>query len=237
MYKLFLTTLIAVLYLSTAFNQEYQNVNSEAFSKLIKSGEGILLDVRTPQEFSRGHIKNATLISTTDPQFVSKIQLLQKEKPIYVYCLTGSRSQAVARYLSSNGYTKVYNLGHGIMEWQRFGYPVIQSDNPVASESKTYSLNEFSQIIKKQRFVLVDFYTPWCAPCKKMSPDIDRIKNDYEGKALIEKVDIEVNKTLQDTYNVQAIPGLVLFKDGTEVWRFTGYMDYIGISEILNKYM
>ena len=86
MYKIFLFLSIVFLTFSCSNAQETQDVDSKTFSDLIKSGEGIILDVRTSQEYSRGHIENSTLISTNDRKFVEKVSLLQKDKPLYVYC-------------------------------------------------------------------------------------------------------------------------------------------------------
>ncbi len=89
MYKVLFLFIATIFTISCANTQEIDNVDSKSFSDLIKSAEGVILDVRTPQEYSRGHIENSTLISTNDPKFVKKISLLQKNKLIYIYCLTG----------------------------------------------------------------------------------------------------------------------------------------------------
>jgi thioredoxin len=217
--------------------QEIKHVDAKQFSELIAGGEGIILDVRTSQEYSQGHINNSTLISTNDPKFVEKVSLLQKDKPIFIYCLTGSRSYAVANYLVRNGYSNIYNLGRGILEWQRYGYPITQSKNPVASASKSYSESEFNVILSKNKTVLVDFHATWCAPCKKMAPIIEQVKNEYKGKATIEKVDVQSNKSLQKAYNVQSIPELILFQNGKEVWRKSGVISYDELSKVVDQYL
>lgn len=234
-----LLPLIIVFLLATEFlkAQYPTHVNSQKFSELINSEEGVLLDVRTAQEYSRGHIEGSTLISTNDRSFVNKVSLLQKDKPIYIYCLTGSRSKMVANYLSQNGYTKIYNLARGILEWQQYGYPIVQSTSVVASASKTYTEQDFANLIKTNNVVLVDFHAPWCAPCKKLSPIIDQVKKDYQGKAKIEKVDIEANKSLKNAYQIQSIPGLLLFKNGKQVWKHTGPISYDDLKAKINQHL
>lgn len=229
--------IIAIFTLSCTNAQEVKNVDSKAFSVLIKSGDGIILDVRTPQEYSRGHIESSTLISTNDPKFIEKVSLLQKGKSIYVYCLSGSRSQAVANYLSKNGFTRVYNLTRGLMEWQQYGYPLTRSDKPVASDSKTYNESEFNKLLYSKDLVLIDFHATWCAPCKKMAPIIEKLQKNYIEKATIEKIDIVANKTLKNTYNVASIPGLILFKNGKEVWKHTGLISYANLSKVINQHL
>ena len=228
---------LTFLVISCSNSQELKHIDSKTFSSLITKDDGIVLDVRTPQEYSRGHIKNSTLISTSDPKFVEKVNLLQKDKPIYIYCLTGSRSRAVANYLAGNGHAKVYNLSRGLMEWQQYGYSLQQSGYSVSSQSKTYNQSEFTTILSSNKLVLVDFHAVWCAPCKKMSPVIDQVEKKYAGKAFVEKIDIEANKNLQSVYNIETVPGLVLFKNGMEVWKHTGLISYAEISEVIDEYL
>lgn len=237
MYRLLLLSVLAFTILNTVSAQGLNNINSKLFSSLISSNEGIILDVRTPQEYTRGHIENSTLISTSDPKFMEKVSLLQKDKPIYVYCLSGSRSYAVANYLSKNGYSSVYNLSRGLLEWQGYGYPLTKSSSISTNNAKTYTNAEFSSLIKSKNLVLIDFHAPWCAPCKKMSPIIEEVKNDFAGKATVEKIDIQENKLLQSSYKIESIPGLVLFKNGMEVWRHTGVISYPDLSAVVNQYL
>ncbi len=237
MFRFFFFSIIAVSFLSVTNSQEVNHVYAHEFSKLTKSGKGVILDVRTAREYSRGHIENSTLISTNDPKFVEKINLLKKDSPVYVYCLTGNRSNKVANYLYRNGYTKVYNLRKGVVEWQRAGYSLVQGENPVATDDKTYSKSEFLELIQSKRVVLIDFHAPWCAPCKKMSPVVEKLEKDYKGKVLIEKLDVQANKILQDAYNVESIPGFVLFKNGKQVWKHSGMISYDELSTIMNKYL
>jgi thioredoxin 1 len=175
------------------------------------------------------------LISANDPKFAEKISFLQKEKPIYVYCLSGGRSKSVANYLCKNGFTKVYNLKGGLLAWQQDGYSITQSEHPITSNSKTYTLSEFNKLIISKVIVLIDFQAIWCAPCKKMAPVIDEVQKDYGEQAAFEKIDIEVNKLLQTTYNVESIPGLILFKNGKEVWRYTGFINSVDLSKVIKQ--
>ncbi len=237
MFKTITILALTFIIISCSNSQEIKHVDSKTFSTLIEKGNGIILDVRTPQEFSRGHIENSTLISTSDPKFIEKVSLLQKEKPIYIYCLTGSRSRAVANYLTANGYTEVYNLNRGLMEWQQYGFPLRQKGYSIASESKTYNQSEFNKILSSSNLVLIDFHATWCAPCKKMAPVIDEVEKKYSGKASVKKIDVEVNKILQTAYNIESIPGLVLFKNGKEVWKYTGLISFTELSQVIDQYL
>ena len=77
-----------------------------------------LVDVRTAEEYSVSHLKNAQNICVTDDDFEQQVGSLDKTKPVYVYCRSGKRSARAAKILKEMGFTKVYDLEGGIMEWQ-----------------------------------------------------------------------------------------------------------------------
>ncbi len=217
--------------------QGVQNVDAIKFKDLIAKEDAILLDVRTPQEYSRGHIVGSTAINISDPEFVSKVGLLQKDKTILIYCLSGSRSPVAANYMLQMGFKKIYNLQQGILDWSRQGYAIEQSSQVVASTSTTYTEQGFSKLLNDNKLVLVDFNAVWCAPCKAMNPVIDKVSADFKGKAKVEKVDVETNKLLATAYQVQSIPGFVLFKAGKKVWSHSGIISYDDLTVVIKKYL
>ena len=94
------------------------NLDSESFSEKFKSdSQGVLLDVRTSQEFSAGHIPDSKLIDIYLPTFAEKISELDKEKNYYVYCRSGNRSYHAGVFMLQQGFTTVYNLADGILDW------------------------------------------------------------------------------------------------------------------------
>lgn len=95
----------------------YKNLSAEEFEKGMTAPDAVIIDVRTPMEYSEGHIKNAKLIDIYDRNFTSEIEKLDKNKSYYVYCRSGSRSSSAAGYMVSKGFTKVYNLNGGIIAW------------------------------------------------------------------------------------------------------------------------
>lgn len=94
------------------------DVNVAEFQQLI-SKEGIqLVDVRTPEEYNAGHIKNAKSINFFDSDFKEQsTTILDKNKPVYLYCRSGGRSAKSAKIYKEAGFTKVYNLLGGFNAW------------------------------------------------------------------------------------------------------------------------
>jgi len=82
-----------------------------------KSDSIQLVDVRTPEEYENGHIKNAININYYNSDFSSKINKLDKNKPIYVYCKSGYRSGKSAIILKNLGFKTIYDLKGGILNW------------------------------------------------------------------------------------------------------------------------
>ena len=103
-----------------------KDVNVADFAALVAKGEGLLLDVRTNQEFAAGHLEGATQIDFYSADFKEKIQQLDPETPVYVYCRSGGRSGQTAKLMKELGFKEVYNLEGGIGAWQGSGNAVVQ---------------------------------------------------------------------------------------------------------------
>lgn len=107
--------------------QEIQELTPSAFNAKIKSStKNIVLDVRTPEEFASGRIDPAINIDVNGSDFEKKINSLDKNKTVLVYCLAGVRSKKAATILANKGF-KVYNLEGGIKAWSAQGLPVVKS--------------------------------------------------------------------------------------------------------------
>ncbi|AEA46376.1 rhodanese-like domain-containing protein [Archaeoglobus veneficus] len=101
----------------------------EAF-ELIQKNKGnpdfVILDVRTPEEFSQGHIENAINVNYYSKTFENELNRLDKNKTYLVYCRTGHRSGLAVEVMKELGFKKVYNMMGGIAEWEAKGLPVVR---------------------------------------------------------------------------------------------------------------
>jgi len=94
----------------------------------------------------------------------------------------------------------------------------------VANSPKVFNFTDqnFSNKIKNG-VVLVDFWAAWCGPCKMMAPVLNDLAEDVEGKVTIAKVNVEEQKMTASKFKIRSIPTMILFKNGTEIHRFTGF--------------
>ena len=86
---------------------------------------------------------------------------------------------------------------------------------------KVVSEENFQEAIKKG-LVLVDFYADWCGPCRTLTPVLERIAGELQGKASIVKIDVDSAQKVASTFGITSIPTLILFNDGQEVDRVVG---------------
>ena len=107
----------------------YMNINVSQANEMIDRGEVFILDVRRPDEYASGHIKNSTLMAVQDipaNELDIKLKELPKDKPILVYCRSGSRSVAASTILVDKGFAQVYNMQGGINGWISAGYETVK---------------------------------------------------------------------------------------------------------------
>ena len=94
--------------------------------KLSADNTAIILDVRTPAEYAKGHLANAAAINFFDTDFKEKVGKLDKTKAVYVYCAAGGRSAKALKILQELGFKTAYNMLGGFTGWQAAGLPLVK---------------------------------------------------------------------------------------------------------------
>ena len=97
-------------------------------------------------------------------------------------------------------------------------------------------MENFEDIIKSEKPVLVDFFATWCGPCKMMHPILEELHGMIGDKARIIKIDIDKNEKLASAYRVQSVPTLMIFKKGELLWRETGVHNAAMLKELIDKF-
>lgn len=204
--------------------------------KIASESQGQLVDVRTPPEYAQGHLPKATNMDFRDPVFVQKIETLDKNKPVFVYCLSGGRSGQAAKLLAEKGFKEVYDMQGGYLKWSAANLPSEKSANADQTPAGM-SQEEFQKLIASDEPVLIDFYAPWCAPCKQMMPTLTKLTKEYEGKAQIKTINYDENKALARALQVDEIPVFLLYKNGKLLWRGMGLMPEKEFREIIDAHL
>ncbi|WP_102338276.1 thioredoxin [Collinsella provencensis] len=86
----------------------------------------------------------------------------------------------------------------------------------------TLTAETFDSVVSNDAPVLVDFWAPWCGPCRALSPIVDELADELEGRMVVAKCNVDDNQELAMKFGVMSIPTLVLFKDGEEIFRSVG---------------
>ena len=236
--SLYIADMKKVIFLLLSFSPMFSCTNhaqgllsADEFEKKISEKNAVVLDVRTAQEFNTGHIKNAFQADWNNrTQFNDRTQYLDKNKTVYVYCLSGGRSASAADALRQNGYT-VINLEGGLSSWKKGGKPMegLTEENKISNE-------QYIALTTAAALVMIDFGASWCPPCKKMEPIIEDIKKEMPDKVSVKFVDGGANTTLMTNWNVEALPTFIMYKSGKEVWRKQGIVSKEELTEVINRF-
>jgi len=95
--------------------------------------------------------------------------------------------------------------------------------------------SNFNEIVTKNSVVLIDFWAEWCGPCRMIAPMIEKLANEYNGKALVGKLDVDNNQESSIKFGVRSIPTLLVFKNGELVDRHVGAVSKDTLSKSLDS--
>ena len=96
--------------------------------------------------------------------------------------------------------------------------------------------SNFEETIKKNKIVFVDFWANWCGPCRALAPTIKELAQEYRGKVLVGKLDVDENPATAQRFQVFSIPTMIIFKNGSETERLVGLCPKNRIADTLKKH-
>lgn len=100
----------------------------------------------------------------------------------------------------------------------------------------TINKNNFnSEVLEEKKPVIVDFWATWCGPCKMIAPELEKLANEYSDKVKVGKINVDEQEELAMQFNIEVIPTLVLFENGKETKRISGFFDKEELVEKLLK--
>jgi thioredoxin 1 len=92
-----------------------------------------------------------------------------------------------------------------------------------------------AEVLKSEKPALVDFWAPWCGPCRAIAPVLDEIASEYKDKVKVAKVNVDENRTLAGNHGVMSIPTMILFKNGKVMDKLIGLVPKERLKELLDK--
>ncbi len=95
----------------------------------------------------------------------------------------------------------------------------------------------FDEVIKGDKPVLVDFFATWCGPCRMIAPSVEELASEYEGRAIVGKVDVDEVPALAQRYGVMSIPTLMVFKNGEAVEQSVGAQGKADIASMIDRHL
>lgn len=227
---------IVLLYSFASCNNDNNNlVSAIKFSEIISNDKSvIIIDVRTPDEFNKGHLKNSLNVNWFDENFDENLNIFSKDLPVMVYCLSGGRSSKANERIKSLGFKNVYELDGGILEWRKNKLPEATLNN---NFKNSLTVEDFNNFIETDKIVLVDYYANWCAPCKIMEPYLDEISNEYSNSLELVRINYDKNLPLVRSLEVYGLPVLQIFKDKKLMWSHVGFIEKSLVVDEVKKYI
>jgi len=227
---------IVFLYSFASCNNDNNNlVSAIKFSEIISNDKSvIIIDVRTPDEFNKGHLKNSLNVNWFDENFDENLNIFSKDLPVMVYCLSGGRSSKANERIKSLGFKNVYELDGGILEWRKNKLPEATLNN---NFKNSLTVEDFNNFIETDKIVLVDYYANWCAPCKIMEPYLDEISDEYSSSLELVRINYDKNLPLVRSLEVYGLPVLQIFKDKKLMWSHVGFIEKSLVVDEVKKYI
>lgn len=182
--------------------------------------ESILLDIRTPEEYAKGHLLKAINVDWLSGEFEARISTLDTASRVFIYCLGGGRSASAALKMKEMGFKEIYELEGGILMWRAANLP-----EEIGGKDMGITKAGFDELVHTGDLAVVVFYGDWCNQCNRLKPVINEIRTDMSEKVKVYWIHVDDNRELVKEFHIDAIPVIHVYKDHSLYWSHTGFID------------
>jgi thiol-disulfide isomerase/thioredoxin len=202
---------------------------AEVVAKINSNSKSQILDARSAEEFAQNHLKGAINVDLKSPDYQAIIAKLDKSQPTFTYAIGGGRSGQLAAQLRTNNFVEVYVIPGGIANWIGLG-------NPIVNNTKTgiaISPENYQELRNSDQLVLVDFGSKYCPGCRRLKPVLDSLESAKVSRLKIVRIETYDNPDLARQLGINSWPTLVLYKNGKEVWKNTGFIEFSALQSVI----
>lgn len=228
-----LSLFLSIICFGCVVNENRELVNVQRFyDQITRLSSATIVDVRTPNEFHQGHLINAINVDWNDENFEQQVAVLDKEKPVFIYCLSGGRSSRAAKKMLELNFKNVIELKGGIIEWRKNEFPEVKE---TSNSYKSISISEFNNSLISEKLVVVSYYAKWCAPCKVMKPFLEEISQKMSDKVTLVSIDYDQNLPLMKTLGIEGLPTTQFYAKSELLDSKIGFISKKQIEEFIEK--
>jgi uncharacterized repeat protein (TIGR01451 family) len=227
---------------TSPLTEAYIDLTAYKAKRMIEANPNIiLLDVRTQDDFlARGHINGARCVPLSELK--ERIDELDKDKEVIVYCNSGMKSKPACEILAENGFENVYNMFGGIKAWTATGFALNAPSLPSYTSSEKNSVDSrIDSALENDKPAFMFFYTDWCHFSQKQKLIIYALEQEYSEKVVFIYVNAKENQQAMDEFGVTGFPTMVLIwgkADDRYLYRkFVGYTESDALAEELDRVM
>lgn len=225
--------LIAMVCSHCIVDENYEQLNADSFQERIENeASPTIIDVRTPAEYGQGHLEGALNINWNDKEFENQVTVLNRNEPVFVYCLSGGRSSRASMKLLAMDFKNVIELKGGILEWRKNNF----TEKKVSvSNNLGLSISDFNDLLNSEKLVVVSYNAKWCAPCKVMRPILDEISIEMADTIKLLRIDYDENPTLMKTLGIHGLPTIQIYSSHELLESRQGFKNKKQLQETIRK--
>ncbi|MFN3332011.1 MAG: thioredoxin [Caldilinea sp.] len=221
------------------------NTNTQSIDRILNAGLPVMLIFWRPsappaqeqelQELARRYAGRAILARVNaddEPALVQRFRVAAT--PLYLLMRNGKPEIALA---SEEARQNVAGWLAHFVDGKPQPKTAPRPSAQTASDGKPLILTDatFDQTINQPLPVLVDFWAPWCGPCRMVAPSIEKLAQEFAGRAVVGKLNVDENQMTAQRYRVMSIPTLIIFKNGKPVDQIVGVQPYAALQQRLAK--